>query len=192
MVFWRVELKFTWRNPTFLFFRKIFEMERFALLEAIFGMMPNLTVHMKPKWPPVLVALDTDDHHTKKQGTVKSPSSWARPKPCRLYKYILAIKRLPKVLRNFDQYLKEDYPEKVKRITEGEKKELCFAFNLSSHESVFPYDRFGLNRKIKETTKAKFSDEGSFIFRSCHDSLCTDPLHSGFSLRGYSHDQRPV
>ena len=128
MVFWRVELQFTWRNPTVLFFRKIFEMEPFELLEAIFGMMPNLTVHMKPKWPPVLVALDTDDHHTKKQGTVKSPSSWARPKPCRLYKYILAIKRLPKVLRNFDQYLKEDYPEKVKKGHWRWKEGIMFRF----------------------------------------------------------------
>ena len=34
-VLWRVELKFTWRNPTFLFLRKIVEIARFALRAAI-------------------------------------------------------------------------------------------------------------------------------------------------------------
>ena len=58
---------------------------------------------------------------------------------------------------------------------------------------MFPHDRFGLNRKIKETTVANFSYEGS-----SHDRLCTDPAPleifpegrgGGGLYTGYSHGQ---
>ena len=64
----------------------------------------------------------------------------------------------------------------------------------SCHESVIPHDRFGLNRKIKETTEANFSDEGGLIFRSSHDSLCTDlpPLRIFPEGRGVCTQDTPM
>ena len=86
-------------------------------------------------------------------------------------------------------------PKRSKRVTEGEKKELCFAFKIwSVNESVFPHDRFGFNRKIKETREANFSDQGGFFFRSSHDTLCADPppLRIFFEGRGVCAQDIPM
>ena len=61
------------------------------------------------------------------------------PKPCQCCKYI-DIKRLPEVLRNFDQF-KRGIPRKgQKGSLKVKTKELCFAFNLMNQKNV-PDDR---------------------------------------------------
>ena len=58
----------------------------------------------------------------------------------------------------------------------------------------FPHDRFGFNRKIKETREANFSDQGGFFFRSSHDTLCADPppLRIFFEGRGVCTQDIPM